>query len=108
MIIDDLGRKIEGYWYSKYEPKYPKPVVNALTQDQANQIADLIKKKQRGASRKQYRGFSTSRVDKSVVGSAEFSRNGWVWPDGFGEHYVRKYRVKPSSEFLDFIGYKDN
>lgn len=99
--------KIEGYWYSKYSPEYPMPVPNALTEEEANEIYRLIKRKETSAAVTRYRGISTSRIDKkTAVGSMEYKRAGWVWPQGFAEHYVLKHKVKPSMEFLDFIGYK--
>jgi hypothetical protein len=100
--------KIEGYWYSKYETKYPKPIPNILSQEDANSIYKLIKNKERSASNTKYRGYSISRIDdKTIVGSSEYSLNNWRWPAGFAEHYVRDNRVKPTDEFLNFIGYKN-
>ncbi len=101
-------RKIEGYWKStnSFDDKYPMPIPNVLTEEEANKIWELIKKKERQASRISYRGFSQSRIDNSIVGSQEFQTMSWIWPDGFADHYVKKYRVKPSDEFLEYIGYK--
>jgi hypothetical protein len=98
---------IEGYWYSKYEPQYPKPVPYAITQEQADDIYALIKKKEVTLIPECYMGWSESRIDGSVVGTEEFECEGWVWPEGFAEHYVKKYRVKPTSDFLKFLGYND-
>ena len=101
--------KIEGYWSLKGNPAldiYPTPVPNVLTQDEANAVFKLIKRKEAGASVTRYRGMSMSRIDKkTVVGSMEYSRAGWRWPQGFAEHYVRDHRVKPTDAFLKFIGY---
>lgn len=98
----------EGYWYSEFSPNYPNPIPNTLTQAEANYIFNLIKFKEKFAKYIQYRGFSTSRIDgKTLVGSGEYDSNDWVWPSGFAEHYVRDHRVKPSDDFLKFIGYKN-
>ena len=103
-----MSDKIEGYWYSKYSKEYPMPITNVLSEENAKKIYSLIKKKERAASKTQYRGMSISRIDnKTIVGSAEFKRDGWIWPAGFAEHYVRDNRVSPSKEFLDYIGYKN-
>lgn len=100
--------KVEGYWWSKHEPQYPVPVPNVLTVEQAKQIYNLIKRKERSARHIQYRGWSTSRVDKKThVGSGEYLTEKWIWPAGFAEHYVLLHRVKPSDEFLNFIGYRE-
>lgn len=32
----------------------------------------------------------------------------WKWPGDFAEHYVLKHKVKPTDEFLEFIGYIKN
>lgn len=106
VITDPFGRKLEGFWWSKQTPKYPKPVPGQLSQDEAEKIYKLIRKAERTAGRKLYRGFSTSRIDGSRLGSAEYTKEGWVWPDSLANHYVKQHRVKPSDAFLDFIGYQ--
>lgn len=105
-IFKREGRRIQGYWYSTYEPQYPKPIPNELTQLEAKQIYDLIKIKESECEIMQFRGFSDSRIDGTSVGSKEFIHKKWLWPAGFAEHYVLKYRVKPTDDFLSFIGWK--
>lgn len=95
----------EGFWYSKYEPNLPMPVPNELAPFEARAIYELIKQKENSAKVTRYRGVSPSRLDASYVGSAEYEHSGWVWPQGFAEHYVLQYRVRPSDAFLKFIGY---
>jgi hypothetical protein len=46
MIIDKHGRKVEGYWWSSYSPEYPKPTANVLSEEEAQQIFELIRKKE--------------------------------------------------------------
>lgn len=108
MHINDFGVKIEGYWKATNKScKLPMPMPNQLLSEQAENIYHLIKKLERSAYKVQYRGPSMSRIEKNViVGSAEFSKDGWAWPAGFAEHYVLKHRVRPSDEFLQFIGYE--
>ena len=97
--------KIEGYWYSKDEPQYLMPVPYVLTQAQADNIHDLIRNREKGLIPVCYMGWSTSRIDGSIVGTNEFVSGEWTWPEGFAEHYVKRYRVKPTNDFLKFIGY---
>ncbi len=40
-----------------------------------------------------------------MLGSEEYNNGDWVWPEDFAFHYVKMHRVKPSDEFLRFIGY---
>lgn len=57
-------------------------------------------------SLKSYRGFAWSRlVQGEIVGSAEFvdASSGACWPDGFAEHYVDKFAVKPSNAFVAYV-----
>ena len=98
-------RRIEGYWYADYCPEYPMPVANQLTKEEAQQIYDLIKEKEKTAVQILARGFAKSRIDNTVVGTAEFTTEYWLWPEGFAEHYVLKHKVKPSDAFLAFIGW---
>ena len=98
-------QKIEGYWYSKHSIEYLMPVPYVLTQEQADEIYELIKQKEKTARVISFRGVSTSRLDGSYVGSQEYHTDEWIWPQGFAEHYVKKYRVKPSIDFLKYIGY---
>lgn len=98
--------KIEGYWYSEHTPRFPMPEKDELTQEEADKIYELICKKESITEEVHFRGMSLSRIDGSWVGSSEYRNDDWWWPNGFSSHYVKKYRVKPSDEFLDYIGYK--
>jgi hypothetical protein len=103
--------KIEGYWNSRYLKDkgydYPKPIPNILTEDQANIIHNLILEKQKKANKVLYRGMSHSRIENGLMlGNAEYQTDAWKWPGDFAEHYVLKHKVKPSNEFLEYIGYK--
>lgn len=99
--------KREGFWRSNSEPALPMPVPNILTEAESLEIFQRIKKKERTAKRTLYRGMAMSRLEKNVfVDNAEYSAGDWCWPGGYAEHYVRDHRVKPSDEFLEFLGYK--
>lgn len=99
--------KIEGYWYSRSESEYPMPIANVLTEDQAKAIYALIKRKEGSARVLHYKGMSFSRIEPTVVvGTKEFVTDAWRWPEGFAEHYVLKHKVKPTAEFLAYIGYQ--
>lgn len=98
--------KIEGYWYSEDEPQYPMPEPGVLSEKEAGQIFFLIRIRQMAAKEKSYKGWSTSRITGEHLGASEFEADGWRWPCDFAQHYVLIHRVKPSPEFLEFIGYK--
>jgi len=100
-------KRIEGYWYSEREPKYPMPIPNQLEQKEAEEIFKLIKEKEAECEIIYTRGSSLSRIDKSRVGSTEYQHEKWLWPENFAEHYVLKYKIKPSGEFLKFIGWRE-
>jgi len=120
-------QKIEGYWKendhvirleSKVKPgiflervipsksNYPTPIPNVLTEEEAKTIYDLIVQKQKIAVKHYYRGPSTSRITGEMLGYDEYQTVEWRWPGDFAEHYVLKYRVKPTDEFLKYIGYE--
>jgi hypothetical protein len=99
------NKKIEGYWYSEYEPNYPMPKPNVLSDDEAKEIYEFIKKKEEGARINRYKGWSTSRITGEHLGSTEFETDEWIWPVDFAPHYVMKHKVKPTDEFLKYIGY---
>lgn len=101
--------KIEGYWYSEHTPQYDMPLPNVLSEEEADEIFRLIKAKENDNDTRliSYRGISISRIEEGVVvGNREYKLNGWNWPAGFAEHYVLKHKVRPTDEFLEFIGYE--
>jgi hypothetical protein len=98
-------QRIEGYWYSESEPRYAMPIPHQLNEIDAQEIYELIKLKEVDAQQMLYRGFSSSCIDNTTFESLDYSHKKWIWPEGFAEHYVLKYRVKPSKDFLTFIGW---
>ena len=105
ILTNSLGRKIEGYWYGKYCPEYPKPIPNVLNDEQAKEIYDLILIKERDAFLRRFKGWSTSRITGEKLGSTEHQTDEWTWPCDFAKHYVLDHKVKPTDEFLEYIGY---
>ena len=99
-------KKIEGYWYNKQHPEYPMPIPNVLSQEEAQRIFFLIKEKEKEAKELSYLGVSFSRITGEDVGCNEFQTDEWVWTGAFAEHYVLNHKVKPSEEFLKYIGHK--
>lgn len=102
------GKRIEGYWYSSRNPYYPTPKPNELSEIEAQEIYHLIKEKEKECEIIYTRGDSLSRIDKTLVGSNEYHHENWLWPEGFAEHYVLKYKVRPSKGFLAFLNWQAN
>lgn len=100
------NKKIEGYWYSKDEPQYPKPKPDVLSDKEAEDIFLKIIDKEKEARINRYKGFSRSRITGETLGTKEFETDEWIWPEDFAEHYVLTHKVKPSDKFLDYIGYE--
>lgn len=96
-------KKIAGYWYSEMRPEYPKPIVNSFTIEESKDFADKLIRIQALAEPVYYRGFSCSRIDKTIVGSIEYYYGDWSWPESLLPHYIEKYNVKPDNEFIEFI-----
>lgn len=99
------NQKVEGYWYSKYEPDYPIPIPNILSQTEADEIYSLMVEKQKEAKVNKYMGYSMSRLTDKMLGCIEYELEDWRWTGNLDKHYVKDHRVKPSDEFLTFIGY---
>jgi len=120
--------KIEGYWYSEYDPQYPMPeeykgewdreaFLNRLIKVEETMYAEyemVVKEYNEGNSDplslyykkndkiESYRGLSECRICKCANGSREFVCNGFRWPEGL-RHYIEEHGVKPSTEFIDMI-----
>lgn len=117
-------KRIEGYWkedpviveftlsngsiFRKEIPSkttYPDPIPNTLTQKEAETIYTLIVEKQTQAEVVSYRGLSQSRITGERLGNKEYQTEEWIWPGDFAYHYVLIHRVKPSEDFLKWIGF---
>lgn len=102
-----FDKKVEGYWYSEHTPQYPMPEPNVLTEEEAKEIYDLITQIENdNIGKTRYKGMTRSRITGEYMGSTEYYTNEWKWPEDFAPHYVLEHRVKPSDEFLIYIGYK--
>ena len=113
--LSNSGLKKEGFWFSEREPQYPMPTPNVLTEQEAQDIYALIKKIQDDCEQytgdykvTTYRGSTVSRITGKRMGSAEYITPHFIFPEDFGRHYVLEHRVKPSDEFLEYIGYLEN
>ncbi len=116
--------KIEGYWKENNEitltlsngkpftrtlsdkNNYPIPIPNILSQEEAEKIYALILEKEKVARVLYCRGCSTSRITGEMLGNKEFETDEWSWPEDFAKHYVLDHKVKPTDEFLKYIGYE--
>ena len=99
------GKKIEGYWWSERTPQYPMPEPNVLTPEEAEEIYNLMVEKQDEAEIIHYFGFSTCRITNEMLGCEEYYTDEWIWTQDLAPHYVVKHLVRPSDEFLRYIGY---
>ena len=127
---DYKGRNIEGYWKSpphivtmttsngstitremissRDKVEYPIPVPNVVSPIEANEIYELIRLKEKTAKEIGYKGSSESRITGERLGSHEYQTDEWIWPEDFAPHYVLVHGVKPTDEFLEYIGYRSN
>lgn len=123
-MIFNRDKKIEGYWiespfvfeqqlsngsiYRKEIPaktNYPTPIPNVLTEEEAQTIYNLIREKEKIANCYGYMGLSSSRITGERLGNKEYELDEWIWPGDFAEHYVLTHKVRPTEEFLKWIGY---
>ena len=102
-----MDKQIEGYWYSQTTPQYPMPMPNILTEKEASAIYILIKIKERNAIINEVKSWTISKLTGERLSGIEFETDTWIWPDDFAKHYVFEHKVKPSKEFLKYIGYSD-
>ena len=98
-----FARAINKYGWDNFKHEL---IASNLTEEEAKTIYDLIVQKQKIAVKHYYRGPSTSRITGEMLGYDEYQTVEWRWPGDFAEHYVLKYRVKPTDEFLKYIGYE--
>jgi len=96
-----------GFWYSKYEPKLPKPVQQAPDSEwvlagRPTAFAKLLKAMEKVARCRGYKGSSKCRICGKRNGSMEYSYKGWTWPEGY-MHYIRDHNVRPPLKFVAFV-----
>lgn len=102
---------IEGYWRAhaheraSYETdeqaNYPWPVPMFVEGFEPDAFLKKLKLLEKVADKKEYRGVSKHRLTDEMNGNAEFSFNGWRWPQGY-KAYIEK-GVPPSRAFYKFV-----
>lgn len=95
-----MKNKIEGYWYDKYNPQYPKPIPQKTKCDQ--EFISKLKSLEERAAIICYRGSSNCRICNIRNGSKEYMYGGWNWPSGY-MHYITEHNIHPSEEFRKFV-----
>lgn len=99
-------KKIEGYWYNpRHDESYPVPIPNILTQEEADKIYDYLCRLEKRTRIRYCKGCTVSRITGETLGNSEYETAKWKWPGDFGDHYIKAHRVRPSDEFLRYIGY---
>jgi len=113
--MSNINVKREGFWFSEREPQYLMPIPNVLTEQEAFDIYTLIKiiedkcEQDVGCYRvTTYRGSTVSRITGQRLGATEYVTSSFIFPGDFGRHYVLEHKVKPSDDFLEYIGYLKN
>ena len=92
----------EGYWWSKYEPKLPKPISNLKPWKGKTEFLKRLRVIEKSTTKNHYKGFSRCRICNKVNGTKEHVIENWNWPEGF-LHYVEEHNVRPSIAFQEFI-----
>ena len=114
--------KCEGYWNNDtYNPQlmvskveWPSKHlflvhVKAIEDRLIYEAEEMWDKKKKFSERYvMYRGFSTSVMDKSQLGSSEFQCRDSAgklicWPTMYASHYIGKYNIMPTKRFFTFI-----
>ena len=102
----------EGFWATKTDPKdriNPMPWDEIYTawpevsdESVSSEIITALDRAEHHATVKQYMGGSPCRLCDRIVGSKEFSLNGWIWPEGY-KHYMLNHNVHPTANFVKFL-----
>lgn len=93
--------KIVGYWYSKISPEYPMPEPDNVIEDKEI-FLEKLRKLQKRAAVKYYKGFSKCRICNCINGTIEYSVGGFTWPDGY-IHYIEDHDVLPDEDFYNYV-----
>jgi hypothetical protein len=118
------SKKVEGYWIEgptviemksssgfilrkeiPAKTNYTTPITNVLSETEEKEIYRLITEKENTANCYGYMGTSKSRITEESLGNNEYELDGWIWPGDFAEHYILTHKVRPTDEFLKWIGY---
>lgn len=104
MLRKDLPQRYEGF---ECDEKPENVEINVLSHNQAEEIASLLKFKEKNAHVQAYRcGTYHSKVTGEALGG--FStytdlNTGWSWNCYLADHYVLECRMKPSDEFIEYL-----
>lgn len=104
------NEKIEGFWYSEYEPYYPMPISTSTKVDNKflQKLTSILNTKNDTNNIKieWFDGCSDCRLCEEEYGSQTFhcTFNGitWSFPSGL-IHYYQDHNVQPSNDFYKFI-----
>lgn len=99
MSEKSVSLKLEGFWWSKKEPHYPKPIHSDVAFENKEMVIEKLKKVEKIASKKRYRDFASCRCYNGSVGTMSLQYKNWTWPEGF-LHYIIEHNVQPSDLFL--------
>ena len=90
-----------GYWYSKYEPQYPKPVEGKPFTGQ-KEFLERLEKIEKRTQKIHYKGWSRCRICNCMNGTTEHVSKSFRWPEGY-IHYIRDHNVKPDEDFYNAV-----
>lgn len=88
-----MNKKHIGYWYSKWEPEYPRPVENSASSEEIHKMLSVYQHFKSKGHERFCKGFSICRICGQLNGSSEFVLKNMVVPEGL-KHYIVDHRVK--------------
>lgn len=100
--MDKNNIKVEGYWWSKQEPNFPKPEHSEKPFNEKEKVIARLKIVQERTRVVHYKGISTCRCCDTCNGSSEYFYKNWKWPEGL-LHYIDVHNIKPSDDFLEEV-----
>lgn len=91
-----------GFWYSAYEPHFPKPqeAVGEWDPGKLAVVVDHLKNASIGHI--QYRGWSNCRICNANLGSRTLSDGVYTWPEKL-EHYLVEHSVMLPEDFVQHV-----
>jgi len=104
-IMPIPGKGFDTDWLEKVL-KFEKLLVHKFENRELGDFSDLAKEEDVGGHKLMYttmRGMSPCRVEgcEEQVGSAEFRLDGFRWPRGYVEHYLKNHKCLPTKRFYD-------
>lgn len=92
----------EGFWKNAGHPELPVPVSSETEMAGKQEFLDKLRKIERRAGKRMFKGWSTCRICKKPNGTVTYLSRGWEWPEGFS-HYVEEHNVAPSEAFVNMV-----